>query len=130
MEQPPDKALAFLPGQHLIDSYGDGGFRFSGYSHKGSLLALPSGIYEWNPKDPTHISYEDFEILLKETDNIEFLYIGTGEKNIFLAASLKRALRERNIRSIETMTTGMAAQTYNILVAENRKVAVALIAVD
>ena len=35
----------FVPGAHPIDAYGAGGFRFAGMSHRGSILALPSGIH-------------------------------------------------------------------------------------
>ena len=36
-----------LPRQALIDAHGDGGFRFAGMSHRGSLLCLPDGIWAW-----------------------------------------------------------------------------------
>ncbi len=38
---------AHFPGRAPIDAYGNGGFRFAGMSHKGSLLCLPSGVYGW-----------------------------------------------------------------------------------
>ncbi len=37
----------FLPGRYPFDAYGNGGFRFADMSHRGSLLALPSGIRAW-----------------------------------------------------------------------------------
>lgn len=40
---------AHYPGRAPIDAYGNGGFRFAGMSHRGSLLCLPSGIYGWDP---------------------------------------------------------------------------------
>ncbi len=36
-----------LPRPALIDAYGDGGFRFGGMSHRGSLLCFPDGIWAW-----------------------------------------------------------------------------------
>ena len=36
---------AHFPGRAPIDAYGNGGFRFAGMSHRGSILCLPSGIY-------------------------------------------------------------------------------------
>ena len=44
-----------LPRQALIDAYGNGGFRFAGLSHRGSLLCLPSGIWAWAPAAPAEI---------------------------------------------------------------------------
>ena len=39
---------AHFPGRAPIDTYGNGGFRFAGMSHRGSILCLPSGIYGWD----------------------------------------------------------------------------------
>ena len=36
-----------LPRPAPIDAYGDGGFRFAGMSHRGSLLCFPDGIWAW-----------------------------------------------------------------------------------
>ena len=36
-----------LPGRREIEAYGNGGFRFGGMSHRGSILALPSGMRAW-----------------------------------------------------------------------------------
>ena len=41
-----------LPRQALIDSHGEGGFRFAGMSHRGSLLCLPDGIWAWPVDEP------------------------------------------------------------------------------
>jgi preprotein translocase subunit SecF len=38
----------FVPGRFAIDAYGRGGFRFADMSHRGSILALPSGVHAWN----------------------------------------------------------------------------------
>ena len=35
----------FVPGRHLIDAFGDGGFRFAEMSHRGSILATPALLY-------------------------------------------------------------------------------------
>ena len=42
-------APARFPGRAPIDAYGNGGFRFAGMSHRGSILCLPSGIHAWEP---------------------------------------------------------------------------------
>ena len=38
---------AHYPGRAPIEAYGNGGFRFAGMSHRGSILCLPSGIHGW-----------------------------------------------------------------------------------
>ena len=39
--------MAHFPRPAQIDAYGNGGFRFAGMSHQGSILCLPSGIHGW-----------------------------------------------------------------------------------
>ena len=43
---------AHFPGRAPVDAYGNGGFRFAGMSHRGSILCLPSGVHGWQPRDP------------------------------------------------------------------------------
>ena len=118
----------FVPGRHLIDAYGNGGFRFGEMSHRGSILALPSGIKAWTATDPRALAVADFAPVLAEAGEIELLLLGTGLDVVPLPDALRWPLREARI-GLDVMQTGAAARTYNILVAENRRVAAALIAV-
>lgn len=120
----------FLPGAHAIEGYGAGGFRFGGMSHRGSILALPSGVYAWAAASPADIAVETLGPLFAEpTGLIEHLLIGTGAAPFPLGAELRERLRRAGIRA-ETMQTGAAARTYSILLGEKRRVAAALLAVD
>jgi uncharacterized protein len=118
----------FLPGRHLIDAYGNGGFRFGEMSHQGSLLILPSGMRAWAARVPADLTEEAFAPVLSEAKNIELLLIGTGLDISPIALNLKNILKSHNI-SFDVMQSGAAARTYNILWAENRKVSAALLAV-
>lgn len=118
---------AHYPGRAPVDSYGNGGFRFVGMSHRGSLLCLPSGIYGWDPGE--RIDREALTRVFDEADGIEVLLIGTGQDMLPLDPELSAALRERGIVS-EAMSTGAAVRTFNVLLAEDRAVAAALVAVD
>ncbi len=119
----------FLPGKHAIDGYGQGGFRFAGMSHKGSILALPSGIRAWSALVPADIDLASLAQVFAEPEgSIEYLLIGTGQMLVPLPAEPRHALRAANIVA-ETMTTGDAAHTYSILLKEDRLVAAALLAV-
>jgi uncharacterized protein len=120
---------AHFPGRAPIDAYGNGGFRFADMSHRGSILCLPSGIYGWEPADGPGLSVEDFARVLSEAADIEILLVGTGKDLRPLPATLKAALKEARISS-DPMSTGAAVRTYNVLLAEDRAVAAALIAVD
>jgi uncharacterized protein len=119
---------AFVPGTHPIDAYGAGGFSFAGMSHRGSILALPSGIRAWEVTDASQIDAHSLAPLFDEPAGaVEHLLIGTGSNFVPLAPALRKALRARGIAG-EPMATGAAARTYNILLGEKRRVAAALIA--
>ena len=118
----------FVPGRHLLDSYGAGGFRFADMSHRGSILALPSGIKAWWVTSAEELSEKAFAPVLAEAEAIDLLLVGTGRDLVALQPSLRWRFADAKI-AVETMQTGAAARTYNILLAENRKVAAALIAV-
>lgn len=119
---------AHFPGRAPIDAYGNGGFRFADMSHRGSILCLPSGIYGWNKTEDTPLVVSDLQRVLDEAGDIEVLLVGTGQEIRPLSPEIKAALRERNIRS-DPMSTGAAVRTFNVMLAESRAVAVALIAV-
>jgi uncharacterized protein len=119
---------AFYPGRPAIDAYGNGGFRFAGMSHKGSILALPSGIHAWNV-DGGQLRLEDFAAVFAERAAIDLLLLGMGS----VMARPPKAIREAFAQSgimLDQMATGHAVSTYNLLLAEQRKVAAALVAVD
>jgi uncharacterized protein len=118
----------FVPGRHLIDAYGAGGFRFADMSHRGSILALPSGIMAWDVRAPADFTIEAFAPVFAEADAIDTLLIGTGLDPAPVPEPLRSRLREARI-GVDAMQTGAAARTYNILAAENRRVAAALVVV-
>lgn len=118
----------FVPGGHQIDSYGNGGFRFAGLSHKGSVIAMPTGVQAWSVSAPTRIDVASLTPVIVELGRIDILLIGTGEKALPQEAPFARALRELGLH-VDVMDTPAAARTYNILFSEGRRVAAALLAV-
>jgi uncharacterized protein len=119
---------AHFPGRAPVDAYGNGGFRFADMSHIGSILCLPSGIHGWRPRDPLALDPADIEPILREAPDIEVLLFGMGADLRPIPKLLKDALRAVGIAS-DPMSTGAAVRTYNVLLAEERRVAAALIAV-
>jgi uncharacterized protein len=118
----------FLPGRFPIDAYGNGGFRFADMSHRGSILLLPSGVKAWPVGSVAELTDESLAPVFAEAGEIELLLFGTGADVAAIPARLRERLREAGI-GLDVMQTGAAARTYNILLAESRKVAAALIAV-
>jgi uncharacterized protein len=119
-------ASAFLPERVPIAAYGKGGFRFRDMSHEGSILILPSGIYGWRPISFDDLTGEDFTKLRAEAAQPSFLLLGCGSEMRFPDAPMREAIGI----PIDAMTTGAAVRTYNVLLAEGRNVAAALIAVE
>jgi uncharacterized protein len=119
----------FYPYQATIDAYGNGGFRFAGMSHRGSLLCLPSGMHKWDAVTSDGISRLNLDPVFAAADQIDVLLVGLGADIAGFDRALRQELRDRNI-IVEAVATGGAVRTYNILLAENRAVGAALIAVD
>lgn len=120
---------AHFPGRAPIDAYGNGGFRFADMSHRGSVLALPSGIHGWDVATFADIDAASLDKIVADAKEIDVLLIGCGADLIPLPKVLKELLAEHGI-SVDVMSTGAAVRTYNILIAEERAAACALIAVD
>jgi uncharacterized protein len=122
---------AYFPSRAPIDAYGNGGFRFADMSHIGSILCLPSGIYNWEIGDVSEISdlsFSDFKKIIQDADQFDVLLIGTGTEIKPISKTVREQFKEHRV-VIEPMSTGAAVRTYNVLLAEERRVACALRAV-
>jgi uncharacterized protein len=119
----------FYPRQVPIDAYGNGGFRFAGMSHRGSLLCLPSGMAAWEASLPTEVTLQNLAPVFAVADQLDVLLIGLGSDISALDPAIRAALKERRI-IVEAIATGGAVRTYNVLLAEDRAVGAALLAVE
>ncbi len=118
-----------LPHQALIDAHGGGGFRFSGMSHRGSLLCLPDGIWPWPVGKTAALTDAALSLVLARSGHLDFFIIGSGAAPWVMPESLRQKFREAHI-SVDTMTTGPAVRTYNVMLMEGRRVGAGLIAID
>ena len=119
----------FLPGRHQIESFGNGGFRLGGVSHQGSILITPSGVRAFAADDVASLKTEHFETLVSEKSNIDMLLIGTGREMVPLAKPISQHLLQHAL-GFEIMSTNAAVRIYNVVQAEDRRVAAILFAVD
>ncbi|AHB48590.1 membrane protein [Hyphomicrobium nitrativorans NL23] len=120
---------AYLPRQVPIEAYGNGGFRFGGMSHRGSILCLPSGIWGWAPSSIGALDSAALQPLLDLASDLSFVILGTGSTLARAPRDVRIACEEVGL-GLDVMDTGAAARTYNILLAEGRAIAAALIAVE
>jgi uncharacterized protein len=116
-------------GRQMIDSYGGGRFRVGGRVYQGSVLVLPERTLPWTVAALDALSLRSLEPVLAAAAELEILLLGCGPRLGLVPGDLRQALRERGL-VVEPMDTGAACRTYNVLIAEGRPVAAALIAVD
>ena len=114
-------------GQQLVNSYGDGGFRISGVRFEGNVIILPDQTIEWSLQAIEDLSIESLQPVLDADPSIEILLVGCGKSMAFIDEGLRSQLRGRGI-IIDSMDSGAAVRTYNVLLLEKRRVAAALIA--
>ena len=112
-----------------IDAYGDGGFRLAGQRHDGSLLILCDTARAWPVRAMADLSAEAFEpILAVGRSEVELVLLGTGLRNALPSREVRERLRLAGL-GLEFMDTPAAAKLYNLLTADGRRIAAALIAI-
>ncbi|MBN8543258.1 MAG: Mth938-like domain-containing protein [Alphaproteobacteria bacterium] len=109
-----------------VDSYGDQGFSINGVMHVDSLLLFPERVVVWEKLAIPAWTIEDFSEVLSTIPPIEVLLLGTGKTHQFVHPDLKKAFKAKGI-GVDSMDTGAACRTYNILLSESRRVAAILL---
>ncbi len=128
-QRAPDRPDALhFPRSAPIDAYGKGGFAFAEMSHRGSLLCLPEAIWAWPVTKANEIDEYTLSRVFAAANGIDSLIIGTGTDVWIAPKHLRESLRAVHV-SLDSMRTGPAIRTYNIMIGERRRVAAALIAV-
>jgi uncharacterized protein len=123
--------VEFVPlsaGERLtVEGYGAGTFKVAGAEVTGSMLIRAERFEPWPVADVTSLDDAATATLLALADELDILIIGTGAAPAMLAPVRRRQLREAGI-AVEVMNTPAACRTYNVLVAEGRRVAAAVVA--
>ena len=113
-------------GRQVIESYGRIGFRVSGIAYEGAILVFPDATVPWEGT-AVFADLNDTSLApVMARGGVEILLVGCGKRMLPLARSLRAQLREAGI-VVDTMDTGAACRTYNVLLAEDRRVAAALL---
>jgi uncharacterized protein len=115
---------AGAPAFNTFTGYGDGYVAVNGQRHEKSVIVLPDRIVEWSAKSFAALEAADFAAC--EGLGIDILLLGTGPKQRFPHPRLTASLARARI-GLEVMDVQAACRTYNILAAEERKVAAALL---
>ncbi len=110
------------PGRQIIERYGPSGFRVSGKIFLGPVLVFPDLTLDWAGAG---MSLEGLAGVV-ERGGVDLLLLGQGPRMVPLPAALRSWLKAGGI-AVEAMDTGAACRTYNLLLAEDRRVAAALL---
>jgi uncharacterized protein len=102
-----------------VDGYGPGFFRVGGVVREGALAILPTGVSAWG-------GYEDRATLIGT--EVDVLLVGTGAEIAHVPAAFRKALESAGI-GLEVMASPQACRTYNVLLGEGRRVALAVLPV-
>jgi len=117
--------LTQAAGNQLITGYSQSWISVNHYRFEQSIIVLPNEVItDWKVSAFDALKKEDFEGLL--TIKPEVVLLGTGTQHRFIHPKLIASLTQAHI-PVECMTTDAACRTYNILMAEGRQVAAALI---
>ena len=115
-------------GGYLIAGYGPEGIRVGGRLLGGGLVVTPERLIEdWGPAEPTSLDPGHLQTLIDLEP--EVIVLGTGQVQVFPPPELYLRIMALGI-GFEVMDTGAACRTYNILMAEGRRVAAALMPIS
>jgi uncharacterized protein len=115
-------------GRQLVQAYRPGGFTVAGARHEGSLLVLPERTLPWPVDTLEAVTVASMAPITGADPAIELLILGCGSSFAPAPPPLREALRAQGI-VVEGMATPAACRTFNVLLAEDRRVAAALIAI-
>ena len=109
---------------NTITGYGEDHVLVNGQRRDSSVIITADRVLAWEADAFDRLRSEDFERLAKL--GVEIVLLGTGPRQRFPHPRLTAPLGAARI-GLEVMDTKAACRTYNILVAEERKVAAALL---
>ena len=111
--------------RQLIQRYTSGGFKVSGVSFTGAVIVTTASTILWPVTAFDRLAIEDFTPLFAEAP-WDVCLLGCGERTEFVPPALRAALKANGI-PLDAMGTGSACRTFNVLTAEGRHVAAALL---
>jgi uncharacterized protein len=109
---------------HLINGYSPGCIVVDGRDYREGLIVSPERIVSgWGPSRAADLGIEHVRELVELGPQV--IVIGTGKRQCFPDPSVYLAAMDQGV-GIEIMDTGAACRTYNIIMAEGRRVAAGL----
>lgn len=104
-----------------VEGYGPGFFRVGGEARPGAVLVLPGGVRSWGGVD-------DLDPIIEAAEALDVLLLGTGAEIAHAPDALRERLEAVGI-GVEVMASPAACRSYNVLLGEGRRVALAALPV-
>ena len=115
-------------GLQLIQAYTPEGFKVSSQNYNGAVIITPEATLSWEGVSTfSDLTIDAFQSVLLSKDDIDVVLLGTGAKMAFLPKDLQQALQTQGV-TVDCMDTGAACRTFNVLVAEGRRVVAMMLA--
>lgn len=114
-------------GAPIVRGYAGGAFRIGTGHYPGAVALFPDGAAPWDFSGPAEgLSMEALAPILGRAQGLRILVLGTGARTVLIGPELRQDLRARGVVA-ECMDTGAACRTWNVLLAEGREAAAALL---
>lgn len=117
-------------GVQIIHGYSESGFRIADVVIAGPVLVSHDQTLPWSLDEEalnwTELDVESFRPLFEIDSSLDVLLIGTGARQAFIPHRIRDQIRAMGPVA-EIMDTGAACRTFNVLLAEGRRVAAALV---
>lgn len=112
-----------------VDSYGAGGFGVTGERYDGSILILDDSVRAWPVRSLAELEPHHFhDVIAAGLGVVEIVLLGTGVETMIAPRSVREAMAAAGF-GLEVMNTPEACRLYNVLAADGRRIAAALLAV-
>ena len=104
-----------------VESYGPGFFRIGGDVVHGAMLVGPGGVQSW-------AGYDDPDAVSVLAGDVDVVFVGTGADVAHLPETFRDQLEAVGL-GVEAMSSPAACRTYNVLLSEGRRIALAVLPV-
>ena len=113
-------------GQQVIQSYKNGVFKISGQIFDSPVIVFCERTYIWDiTSDINDLCEDDFKQIFSHADELDVILLGCGDAPIFIPPQLRQIMSNKSMQ-LESMDTSAACRTYNVMMAEGRRVCAAL----
>ncbi len=113
--------------RQVVQGYGPGSFTVSGQAFSSAIIVFPDRVEHWDYDGAVEdLRPDNLQQVIDAAAEIDVVLFGCGAKMQFVKPALKQALSAQGV-GLEAMDTGAACRTYNVLLAEGRRVAAVLL---